>query len=83
MPITSLSRVDILPLSHRAVRAVKQDNIVFVGDLIQKTRDELMQANMVGPVTADEIEAELAKHGLALGTFDPAWPAKIELALAA
>jgi DNA-directed RNA polymerase alpha subunit len=84
MSITSLSKVDELPLSARAHRAVKNDNIIYIGDLIQTTRADLLCAPMTGPVTVNEIEAELAKHGLALGTFDPAWPpANLEAALAA
>lgn len=77
MPITSQSRVADLPLPLRAHRAAQNENIVFVGDLIQKTRAELTRGYMLGPVTADCIEAELAKHGLALGTFDPAWPSAL------
>lgn len=84
MSITALSRVAELALPLRAHRAAQNENIVFVGDLIQKTRDELLRGPMTGPVTVKEIEAELAKHGLALGTFDPAYPAAfMEAALAA
>ena len=74
MPITSTSKVTELALPLRAHRAIQHDNIIYVGDLIQKDRAALTRGHMLGPVTADRIEAELAKHGLALGTFDPAWP---------
>lgn len=84
MPITSLTKVDVLPLSGRAARAIKNDNIIFVGDLIQKSREDLLIGHYTGPVAVNEIEIELAKHGLALGSFDPAWPpANLEAAIAA
>lgn len=78
MTITPLSRTASLDLSFQAHTALVADNIVFVGDLLQKDRAE------VDPAVVAEIEAALAPHGLSLGTNDPSWPPQnIEAALAA
>lgn len=84
MPITPLSRAADLSLSKRANNTLQADNIIYVGDLVQKTRADLLRAPMTGPVTVAEIETALSRHCLSLGTFDPSWPpASIEAALAA
>ncbi len=84
MPVTPLSRIFDLGLSTRATNSLMTDNIIYVGDLVQKTVGELRQFPDMGVATVGEIEATLAPHGLRLGQPAPNWPpANIEAALAA
>lgn len=65
-------RVDELELSVRSRNCLKNDNIVYLGDLIQKTEEDLMRTPNFGRVSLAEIKGELAKLGLRLASVLPA-----------
>jgi Bacterial RNA polymerase, alpha chain C terminal domain len=60
--------VSELNLSTRAENCLENDNINFVGDLVQMTRAELLRIPGLGPHTCGGIKEALAKMGLCLGT---------------
>ena len=62
--------IDRLNLTVRAVNCMKNDNIVFIGDLVRKTRDELSRQPNVGKKTIQVIESALAELGLRLDMSD-------------
>lgn len=67
-------RVDNLELSVRASNCLKNDNIVYVGDLVRKTEAEMMGTPNFGKKSLDEITKVLEKFGLTLGMNIPNWP---------
>ncbi len=68
-------RVDELELTVRANNALKGENILFVGDLIQWTEDELkMRTPNLGNKSIDGIKSELQRMDLSLGTNVENWP---------
>ena len=84
MSITPLSRIFDLPLSVRATNCLMQENIIFIGDVIQHTASELRRFPGMDAATFAEIESALAPHGLAIGNPAANWPpVNIEEALAA
>lgn len=81
--ITPYHTVDALGLGTRAATHLRNDNIVYVGDMIQKTRGEMLSVPGLGKVTYSEMEAALARHGLTFGTVSADWPPSNIEALAA
>jgi DNA-directed RNA polymerase subunit alpha len=69
-----LTRVDDLELSLRSANCLKSNNIVYVGDLVQKTAEELLQTPNFGPRSLSEINMMLAAMDLHLGTEVQGWP---------
>lgn len=69
-----LMRVEDLELPSRAARCLRSANIGFVGDLIQKTDDELMQIEHFGRKCLNDVLLELGRHGLTLGQKIAHWP---------
>ena len=69
-----LKKVDELELSLRAANCLKNDNIVYIGDLIQKTEGEMLRTPNFGRKSLNEIKEVLATMGLHLGMEVPAWP---------
>ena len=68
-------RVDELELTVRAANALKHENILFIGDLIQWTEDELkMRTPNLGNKSIDGIKAALARMDLTLGMEVENWP---------
>jgi DNA-directed RNA polymerase subunit alpha len=66
--------VDELELSVRSANCLKNDNIVYIGDLIQKTEAEMLRTPNFGRKSLNEIKEVLAGMGLHLGMEVPAWP---------
>src|SRR6202040_789925 len=62
-----LKKVDELELSVRSANCLKNDNIVYIGDLIQKTEAEMLRTPNFGRKSLNEIKAVLAEMGLHLG----------------
>jgi len=58
--------VDELELSVRSANCLKNDNIVYIGDLIQKTEAEMLRTPNFGRKSLNEIKAVLAEMGLHL-----------------
>ncbi|GIL01635.1 MAG: DNA-directed RNA polymerase subunit alpha [Alphaproteobacteria bacterium] len=69
-----LKKVDELELSVRSANCLKNDNIVYIGDLIQKTEAEMLRTPNFGRKSLNEIKEVLAGMGLHLGMEVPAWP---------
>lgn len=71
---TLLRKVDELELSVRSANCLKNDNIVYIGDLIQKTESEMLRTPNFGRKSLNEIKEVLAQMGLHLGMEIPSWP---------
>ncbi len=69
-----LKKVDELELSVRSANCLKNDNIVYIGDLIQKTEAEMLRTPNFGRKSLNEIKEVLAGMGLGLGMTVPGWP---------
>ena len=69
-----LKKVDELELSVRSANCLKNDNIVYIGDLIQKTESEMLRTPNFGRKSLNEIKEVLAGMGLHLGMEVPTWP---------
>ena len=69
-----LKKVDELELSVRSANCLKNDNIVYIGDLIQKTEAEMLRTPNFGRKSLNEIKEVLAQMGLHLGMDAPNWP---------
>ncbi len=69
-----LKKVDELELSVRSANCLKNDNIVYIGDLIQKTEAEMLRTPNFGRKSLNEIKEVLTTMGLHLGMDVPEWP---------
>ncbi|MEN3967557.1 DNA-directed RNA polymerase subunit alpha C-terminal domain-containing protein, partial [Mammaliicoccus sciuri] len=69
-----LKKVDELELSVRSANCLKNDNIVYIGDLIQKTEAEMLRTPNFGRKSLNEIKEVLAGMGLHLGMDVANWP---------
>jgi len=65
---------DLDELSVRATNCLKNDNIVYVGDLVQKTEAEMLKTPNFGRKSLNEIKEKLAKIGLKFGMEVQGWP---------
>ncbi len=69
-----LRKVDELELSVRSANCLKNDNIVYIGDLVQKTEQEMLRTPNFGRKSLNEIKEVLASMGLGLGLTVSGWP---------
>ncbi|MGD8327044.1 MAG: DNA-directed RNA polymerase subunit alpha [Sphingomonadales bacterium] len=69
-----LRKVDELELSVRSANCLKNDNIVYIGDLVQKTEAEMLRTPNFGRKSLNEIKEVLAQMGLKLGMEVQGWP---------
>ncbi|MDE2017899.1 MAG: DNA-directed RNA polymerase subunit alpha [Hyphomicrobiales bacterium] len=69
-----LKKVDELELSVRSANCLKNDNIVYIGDLIQKSEAEMLRTPNFGRKSLNEIKEVLAQMGLHLGMDVTGWP---------
>jgi DNA-directed RNA polymerase subunit alpha len=69
-----LRKVDELELSVRSANCLKNDNIVYIGDLVQKTEAEMLRTPNFGRKSLNEIKEVLANMGLHLGMEIANWP---------
>ena len=69
-----LRPVDDLVLTVRAANCVKAENIYYIGDLIQRTENELLKTPNLGRKSLNEIKEVLAQRGLTLGMRLENWP---------
>jgi len=69
-----LKKVDELELSVRSANCLKNDNIVYIGDLIQKTEAEMLRTPNFGRKSLNEIKEVLSGMGLHLGMEVDEWP---------
>jgi DNA-directed RNA polymerase subunit alpha len=69
-----LRRVDELELSVRSANCLKNDNIIYIGDLVQKSEAEMLRTPNFGRKSLNEIKEVLAQMGLTLGMEVSGWP---------
>ncbi len=69
-----LRKVDELELSVRSANCLKNDNIVYIGDLVQKTEAEMLRTPNFGRKSLNEIKEVLSNMGLHLGMEVTGWP---------
>ncbi|MCC6719633.1 MAG: DNA-directed RNA polymerase subunit alpha [Acetobacteraceae bacterium] len=69
-----LRKVDELELSVRSANCLKNDNIVYIGDLVQKSEQEMLRTPNFGRKSLNEIKEVLSSMGLALGMTVTGWP---------
>ena len=69
-----LRKVDELELSVRSANCLKNDNIVYIGDLVQKTEQEMLRTPNFGRKSLNEIKEVLTAMGLSLGMSVAGWP---------
>jgi len=69
-----LRPVDDLELTVRSANCLKAENIYYIGDLIQRSENELLKAPNLGRKSLNEIKDVLASKGLTLGMKLENWP---------
>lgn len=78
-----LQKVDDLELSVRSANCLKNDNIIYIGDLVQKTEAEMLRTPNFGRKSLNEIKELLANMDLHLGMQVEGWPPENVEALSA
>jgi DNA-directed RNA polymerase subunit alpha len=69
-----LRKVDELELSVRSANCLKNDNIIYIGDLVQKSENEMLRTPNFGRKSLNEIKEVLSQMGLQLGMEIQDWP---------
>ena len=69
-----LKKVEELELSVRSANCLKNDNIIYIGDLVQKTESEMLRTPNFGRKSLNEIKEVLQQMELGLGISVPDWP---------
>jgi DNA-directed RNA polymerase subunit alpha len=69
-----LRKVDELELSVRSANCLKNDNIIYIGDLVQKTEADMLRTPNFGRKSLNEIKEVLSQMGLHLGLEIAEWP---------
>jgi DNA-directed RNA polymerase subunit alpha len=69
-----LRKVDELELSVRSANCLKNDNIVYIGDLVQKSEADMLRTPNFGRKSLNEIKEVLSQMGLHLGMDVDGWP---------
>jgi DNA-directed RNA polymerase subunit alpha len=69
-----LRPVDDLELTVRSANCLKAENIYYIGDLIQRSENELLRTPNLGRKSLNEIKEVLASRGLTLGMRLENWP---------
>ena len=69
-----LRKVDELELSVRSANCLKNDNIIYIGDLVLKSENEMLRTPNFGRKSLNEIREVLSHMGLGLGMSIENWP---------
>ena len=69
-----LRKVDELELSVRSANCLKNDNIIYIGDLVLKSEAEMLRTPNFGRKSLNEIKEVLSQMGLHLGMEIATWP---------
>jgi len=69
-----LRKVDELELSVRSANCLKNDNIIYIGDLVLKSEAEMLRTPNFGRKSLNEIKEVLSQMGLHLGMDNTNWP---------
>jgi DNA-directed RNA polymerase subunit alpha len=73
-PVMYLSAVDELELTVRSANCLKAEQIYYIGDLIQKSEQDLLRTPNLGRKSLNEIKEVLTEKNLELGTEIENWP---------
>lgn len=71
-----LKTIDELELSVRSYNCLKNENILYVGDLVSKTEIEMLKTANFGRKSLNELKENLKSMGLAFGMKLVNWPPK-------
>ena len=66
--------MDELELSVRSANCLKNDNILYIGDLVQKSESDMLRTPNFGRKSLNEIKEVLGQMGLNLGMDVQSWP---------
>ena len=69
-----LKKIEELELSVRSANCLKNDNIIYIGDLVQKSESEMLRTPNFGRKSLNEIKEVLQQMELNLGMSVPDWP---------
>lgn len=69
-----LRKVDELELSVRSANCLKNDNVIYIGDLVQRTEADMLRTPNFGRKSLNEIKEVLTNMGLHLGMKVESWP---------
>ena len=69
-----LRKVDELELSVRSANCLKNDNIIYIGDLVLKSESDMLRTPNFGRKSLNEIKEVLSQMGLHLGMEISNWP---------
>ena len=69
-----LRRIEDMELSVRSMNCLKNDNIKYIGDLVQRTENEMMKTPNFGRKSLNEIKSVLKSMGLSFGMVLLGWP---------
>jgi DNA-directed RNA polymerase subunit alpha len=69
-----LRKVDELELSVRSANCLKNDNLIYIGDLVQKSETDMLRTPNFGRKSLNEIKEVLGQMSLHLGMEIPNWP---------
>ena len=69
-----LRKVEELELSVRSMNCLRNDNIIYIGDLVQKSEIEMLRTPNFGRKSLNEIKEVLGVMSLYLGMEVPNWP---------
>lgn len=72
--VNLLRKVDDLELSVRSMNCLRGENIVYIGDLVKKTENEMLRTPNFGRKSLNEIKEVLSQMGLSLGMQVNGWP---------
>ncbi len=69
-----LKTIDELELSVRSYNCLKNENIIYVGDLVTKTEADMLKTANFGRKSLNELKDNLKNMGLNFGMKLPDWP---------
>ena len=72
--VNLLRKVEELELSVRSANCLKNDEIIYIGDLVQKTESEMLRTPNFGRKSLNEIKEILTTMNLELGMKIEGWP---------
>jgi hypothetical protein len=77
-----LAKVDELEFSVRTANCLRNDNVIYIGELVQRTEAEMLRTPNFGRKSLNEVKEVLVQMGLHLGMEVPGWPLENLYALA-
>jgi DNA-directed RNA polymerase subunit alpha len=69
-----LRPIDDLELSNFSQNALHEENLYYIGDLVCRTEEELLNSNNIGKKELSEIKSKLETRGLSLNARLKNWP---------